>query len=185
MDDAMIIELYWKRDEAAIESSRQKYGAFCRSIALNILDSREDAEECVSDTWLNAWNAMPPQRPNVLIAFFGRITRNLSISRYRREHAKKRDSNLALMLAELEECVPSNDNVECAAESAELSGCINAWLMTLKKEERALFLRRYWYGEGLSELARACGLSAATLASRMYRLRQSLKALLIKEGIAL
>ena len=106
MDDAAIIELYWARDEDAIVQTQQKYGPYCRTIAKNILGVPEDAEECVSDTWHRAWNAMPPQRPDSLGAFLGRIVRNLSISRWRRERAQKRYAGLEEQLSELEDCPP-------------------------------------------------------------------------------
>lgn len=107
MEDAAIVALYWNRDEAAIAETQRKYGSYCQAIAQNILSSREDAEECVSDAWNAAWNAMPPQRPGSLSAFLGRIVRNLSISRWRRDRAQKRYAGLEVLLSELEDCLPA------------------------------------------------------------------------------
>lgn len=182
MDDGAIIALYWSRDEGAIAETQKKYGAYCRTIALNILGSAEDAEECVSDALHNAWNAIPPQRPGSLSAFLGRIVRNLSISRRRHERAGKRYSGLDVMLSELEECLPGPGGVEDAVEGRELTGCIERWLDGLAREDRVVFLRRYWYGDGVQALARAHGVGANQMAKRLQRLRSSLKRQLEQEG---
>ena len=128
MEDAAIVALYWSRDEAAIAETQRKYGAYCRTIAQNILGSWEDAEECVSDAWHRAWNAIPPQRPDSLPAFLGRIVRNLSLSRWRRERAQKRYAGLDAMLSELEDCLPDHRGVEEAVEGRALTSCIERWL---------------------------------------------------------
>jgi len=182
MDDLQIIELFWLRDEAAILESQKKYGDFCRSIAFHILNDPEDTKECVLDTWLRAWDSIPPTRPNFLRAFFGRIVRNLSISRYRREHAQKRFSSMEILLGELEDCIPSVQTTETMAEASELSRIIETWLLSLPREARILFLRRYWNGLPLKTLAKELGISANNLSQRMYRLRLSLKTALEKEG---
>lgn len=182
MDDAAIVELYWARNEDAIVQTQQKYGPYCRAIARNILSSPEDAEECVSDTWYNAWNAMPPQRPDSLSAFLGRIVRNLSISRWRREKAQKRYAGLEAQLSELEDCLPAPAGVEEAVEGKELTALLERWLEGLEQEERVLFLRRYWYGVPVKDLAKVRGMGANQMAKRLLRLRKDLKGFLEREG---
>ena len=184
MDDAAIVKLYWSRDESAIEETDRKYGAYCRTIAQNILSNREDAEECVSDTWHNAWNAMPPKRPGSLPPFLGRIVRNLSISRWRREHAQKRYGGLEGLLSGLEECLPDPCGVEEMAEGRALTRRIELWLEGLSRDDRAVFLQRYWYGQEVQALAKAWGVSPNQMAKRLQRLRKSLKRDLEQEGIA-
>ena len=185
MDDGAIIALYWSRDEGAIAETQRKYGAYCRAIAVNILGSPEDAEECVSDTLHRAWNAIPPQRPVSLPAFLGRIVRNLSISRWRRERAQKRYAGLEVMLSELEECLPDPAGVEEAVEGRALTRRIERWLDGLSREDRAVFLRRYWYGEEVRALAKDWGVGPNQMAKRLQRLRKSLKRELEQEGYAL
>ena len=185
MEDRQIVALYHAREERAIRESEKKYGAYCRRIARNILTLPEDAEECVSDTWLAAWNAMPPQLPQVLSAFFGRIVRNLSISRYRASRAQKRYSGLETLLSELEDCLPSPDTMERQLERLELSRLIGGWLERLSSDDRALFLGRYWYGEPVKNLARRAGLSPNTVSQRLGRLRSKLKQVLEAEGVEL
>ena len=136
MEDSAIIDLYWAREERALSETDTKYGGYCRSIAHNILRNREDTEECVSDTWLHAWNAMPPQRPSILSSFLGRITRNLSFDRCRRQNAEKRGGGaLPLALDELSECVPAPGRVEHALEERELAEAIDRFLRTLPERE--------------------------------------------------
>lgn len=183
MDDEAIVALYWSRDESAITETDRKYGPYCRTIAQNILGSREDAEECVSDTWHSAWNSMPPQRPGSLPAFLGRIVRNLSISRWRREHAQKRYAGLESLLSGLEECLPDPRGVEEVVEGRALTRRIEGWLDGLSRDDRAVFLRRYWYGQEVQVLARAWGVSPNQMAKRLQRLRKSLKHALEQEGI--
>lgn len=182
MEDAAIIALYWSRDESAIAETQQKYGPYCRTIARNILSSREDAEECVNDTWHHAWNAMPPQRPGSLSAFLGRIVRNLSISRWRRERAQKRYAGLEVLLSELEDCLPGPGSVEEAAEGRALTRRVEGWLEGLDREDRAVFLRRYWYGQEVQALARDWGTGPNQMAKRLQRLRKDLKRRLEQEG---
>ncbi len=185
MEDAGIIALYWDRNEQAIAETRDKYGGYCYGIAMNLLGSPEDAEETVSDTWHAAWNAMPPERPDSLRAWLGRVVRNLSLSRWNREHRKKRDPGMTELLSELEDCLPSPVTVEGSVESRELSRALDAWLSKLNREDRRLFLRRYWYGVPLRDLAKEWKTTPARLAQKMLRLRLSLRAALEKEGIDL
>ncbi|MGN0994382.1 MAG: RNA polymerase sigma factor [Butyricicoccus sp.] len=183
MEDLQIISLYWARDERAIHESSVKYGAFCRRISFNILHSGDDADECVNDTWLHAWNAMPPERPSLLSAFLGRITRNLSISRWRAGHAAKRAGGAQLLLDELAECLPGGVETESAFEAREIARVIDRWLDGLSEDDRAFFVRRYWHGESVSDLAAGAELTAQALTKRMFRLRRSLRAYLEQEGV--
>ena len=182
MEDHEIVELYWRRDEEAIRASQAKYGGYCLHIAGGILADRQDAEECVSDTLHSAWNAIPPQRPGSLPAFLGRIVRNLSISRRRRERARKRFSGLDVLLSELEECLPSPGGVEDTVEGRELTGRIEDWLDGLGREDRVIFMRRYWYGDEVQALARAHGVGPNQMSKRLLRLREGLKRELEREG---
>lgn len=185
MDDTGIIALYWDRDEQAIAETDKKYGGACQRIALNILSSPEDAEECVSDTYHAAWNRMPPERPAYLMAWLGRIVRNLSISRFRANQAQKRCQGLQVLLSELEDCLPSPQDVETAMDRKLLGEIISRWLDGLPKTDRVLFLRRYWYGDSVQELARLLGCSPSQMAQRMLRLRRLLRAVLEQEGVHL
>ncbi|MCM1541410.1 MAG: sigma-70 family RNA polymerase sigma factor [Blautia sp.] len=183
MDDLAIIELYHRRDEQAIAESDKKYGSLCRSIALRLLGIREDMEECVNDTWHAAWNRMPPDRPQALGAFLGRLTRNLSISRWRRDHARKRYHGIEVMLSELEDCVPAPGTVEEDWERIQLARAISVWLDSLEEENRRLFIRRYWYGDEVKTLAAERGERANALSQRLLRLRKDLRAFLESEGV--
>jgi len=183
MQDAQIIDLYWNRDERAIVESDRHYGAYCRKIAMNILNSHEDAEECVNDTWHNTWNNIPPQKPNSLAAFFGRIIRNLSISRFRANRAQKRFDGITILLSELDECVPARESVMQEIEGKMLSETIDGWLAQLPKDDRILFVRRYWFGEAVNALAEEYGCSQNQMAQRMMRLRKALKSTLDQGGI--
>jgi RNA polymerase sigma-70 factor (ECF subfamily) len=185
MEDSEIVALYWQRDERAIAETDGKYGLFCRSLARNLLDSPEDAEECVSDTWLEAWNSMPEERPALLRPWLGRAVRMNAIDRWRRAHRQKRFGGVETLVLELEDCVPAPSDPQKALEAAELGRLLETWLQSLGREERRLFLRRYYNGEALKDLAAAEGIPPALLAQRMRRLRLRLKAFLEKEGVTL
>lgn len=185
MEDSQIIDLYWRRDENAIVQTDKKYGVFCHKLAMNILSLHEDAEECVNDTYHQAWNAMPPQRPSGLKAWLGRVVRNISINLWKKNHAQKRYSGLNQILSELEDCIPATSTVEDEIAAKELSKHINRWLAALPEDDRILFMRRYWHGYPLNTLARECGILPRRLAQRMYRLRLSLKKALEKEDVVL
>ena len=183
MDDACIVELYWKRSESAIRESAVKYGDYCRCIAFNILFNREDAEESVNDTWLDAWNNMPPHKPSVLSTFLGKITRRISIDRWRYKHADKRGGGeMPLVLEELEECVSSSADTEKAIEQQEMTAIIRDYLDALSPSERRVFLRRYWYMDSVSAISRDFGFSESKVASLLYRTRQKLRSKLESEG---
>lgn len=185
MDDRQIVDLYWQRDDAAIRETELKYGPFCRGLAYNVLSSHEDAEECVNDTWQKAWDSMPDERPSLLRAWLGKVVRNLALDRWRRDHAQKRYNGLDVMLDELEDCVPASTTVESTVDAMELGRTISKWLRSLPKDDRVLFVRRYWNGEALNALAADQGVPAAKLAQKMYSLRQNLKKVLETEGIVL
>ena len=185
MEDHKIIELYWARSQQAIQESEDKYGLYCRSIARGILDREEDAEECVNDTWFRAWNAMPPQRPNILSAFFGKLTRNLSLDRWRKNRAAKRGgSQVEVALQELEHCLPDHHRPDEELEAGETATLISDFLWKQPELDRRLFMRRYFHLESIDTLARRFGLTESQAKSRLHRTRQKLKAALEKEGIA-
>lgn len=184
MTDEQIIRLYFDRDQAAIAETDRKYGSYCYSIASNLL-GREDSEECVNDTYHAAWTHIPPEVPQSLKAFLGRIVRNLSISRFRRSHAQKRSSGTDVLLSELEDCLPTPQTVETEADSRELSRLISSWLATLSSDDRALFVLRYWHGSAVQDLAEKCGCTPNAVSLRIRRLRKNLKHYLEAKGVSL
>lgn len=183
MKDSEIVELYWQRDERAIGESDHKYGSYCFAIAENILSNASDAEESVNDTWLKAWEAMPPHRPGILSSFLGKICRNLAISRLRLRMAQKRGGgDICLAMEELSGCIPSRCRVEEELDARELAAAINAFLRTLKKEERDVFMARYWYGAPVSLICERSGSKSARIKSMLLRTRRKLAEYLEKEG---
>ncbi len=186
MDDRSIVELYWDRKEQAIKETQRKYGSYCYSIAYQILHNREDADESVNDTYLGAWNSMPPHRPGHLGTFLGKITRNLSLKKWRSKTAAKRGGGLVeLTLEELGDCIPSARNVEEEIEVRELAKVIDAFLRQLPEEDRHLFLCRYWYFESVKDLSRRFGFGESKVKMRLLRTRQKLADYLEQEGISL
>lgn len=185
MEDSRIVQLYWDRDQEAIPATSEKYGSYCGSIARNILGSREDAEECVNDTWLRAWNAMPPQRPGILSAFFGKLTRNLSLDRWRYNRAAKRGGpQVETALEELGECLPAPGRPEDRLEERETADLISRFLREQPQLDRVLFLRRYWYLDSVAALAERFSMNENTVKSRLHRTRLRLKEVLLREGVA-
>lgn len=186
MDDNKIVDLYWERSEAAISESQKKYGRYCHSIAYNILCSHEDAEECVNDTYIKAWNAMPPHRPERLSAFLGKITRNTALDRYVYAKAKKRsDGRTEVVLEEMAECVPDAKTSRCLADELALKEAINGFLRSLPAQKRIIFLRRYWYISSIREIADDYGLKESNVKVTLLRTRKMFKVYLEKEGIEL
>ena len=185
MDDVQIIGLFWERDENAIREADQKYGAYCYAIAFNILSNTEDAKECVNDVWQKTWETIPPNRPKYFRAWLGKVCRNAALNIWHRNHAQKRNHGMDVLLSELEECIPSPLSVEEQIENQAISACINKWLTSLPKEERILFVRRYWFGDSVKQLAKEHGISSEQLAQIMFRLRKDLKKVLEEEGIQL
>ena len=154
MDDSRIVDLYWVRNESAITETASKYGKYCYAIAYNILCDKEDADESVNDTYLGAWNAIPPHRPSVLRTFLGKITRRVSLKKWRDSHRDKRGGNeVSLALDELSECVPSNVTVEDEVIVAELSKALNHFIEDLPVTERRVFICRYWYLDSIEKIS--------------------------------
>ena len=183
-EDQKIIDLYWNRSENAITETAVKYGRYCTSIAYGILKSREDAQECVSDAYLMAWNAIPPRRPADLGTYLGKITRNLSIDRLRTRNRDKRGGGeMPLALEELEEVVVGSDSPENEAIRKELAASMNRFLRELTVQERYVFVRRYWYLDSMADIAKNTGFSGSKVASMLFRLRGRLKKQLIKEEL--
>ena len=183
MEDQKIIDLYWQRSEQAIRETDAKYGGYCYTIAYNILANREDSEESVSDTYLAAWRAMPPKRPGILSSFLGKITRHLSIDRWRRRTAEKRGGGeVVLALEELEDCLSDGLSTEDAVLKKELTVVINRFLDALPEAERNVFLCRYWYVDPVQDIADTLGVSVSKVNSMLYRTRQKLRRVLEKEG---
>ena len=185
MDDKQIIELYFKRDETALSETQDKYGKYCLKIAGNILEDIEDSKECVNDTWIMAWNKIPPLVPVSLKAFLGKVVRDISLSKYRENHAKKRYSAMTVMLDELEECIPSGINIEDQAIKRELIGLVNDFLESIKPDDKAIFVRRYYFGESVKNLAEEIGCSENRMTQRLLKLRRKLKAFAEKGGYEL
>lgn len=186
MDDAAIVELYWRRDERALDETRAKYGAYCRAISLRIVGDSGAADECVNDTWLGAWNAMPPHRPGNLKTFLGKIARNLSLKRRRsRSAAKRGGGEVALSLGELEECVAGRDDVGERLEAEELARTIDAFLSGLPQDDRRMFMCRYWHFDSIADIARRFGFGQSKVKMSLKRTRDKLAAYLEQEGVNL
>jgi RNA polymerase sigma-70 factor (ECF subfamily) len=183
-DDARIVEMFHARDEAAIHESDRKYGKYCHRIAYLILRSDRDAEECVNDTYLGAWESMPPHRPARLSTYLGKITRNLAISRYRRDHAQRRYAGCEACLDEMAECIP-DDTVGEMSEELALRDAINGFLASLPKRIRIVFMRRYWYFCSIEEIARGMDMSESAVKVTLMRTRNKFREYLEKEGITL
>lgn len=185
MDDSAIIDLYWARDEKALEQTDLKYGKLCRTVAFNILRNREDTEECVNDTYLRAWNAMPPNRPGVLSAFLSRITRNLALDTYKAYKADKRGGGqLPIALDELGDCISGAQSIENEMAYRDLVVLLDGFLRQLPEKECCIFLRRYWYVDSTKEIAKRYGMPEGSVKSQLSRTRQKLKKMLEQEGIA-
>lgn len=184
VEDKNIVDLYWDRDENAITETASKYGKYCFSIAFNILENIEDAEECVNDSYLNAWNSMPPHRPTKLSTFVGKITRFVSLKKWRDKHAQKRRSgNVAIAYEELSECIPSNKGIDEALEAQELAKIIDTFLDTLPYAEQKVFICRYWYFDSISAISKQFGFGESKIKSMLHRTRKKLQSKLLEEGV--
>ncbi len=182
MEDRKIIELFFERSEKAIEESEKKYGRYCHSVAYSVLASKEDAEEVVNDTYLRAWNSIPPQKPIKLGAFLARIARNLALDRY---DARRKDrENLALetVLDELADCLPDTEGLSVTDELI-LRGAVDSFLASLETQTRIVFMRRYWYMMPIAKIAQSCGMSESNVKTMLHRTRKSFKEHLEKEGV--
>lgn len=182
MEDSRIIDLFYERSEQAIVELSKKYGAVCNRVAGNILRNSLDAEECVNDAYLGAWNTIPPRRPEPLLTYICQIVRNLSITKYHANTAVKRNSFYDAALDELEECLASMETVETEAAARELSELLDRFLETLDRENRIMFVRRYWYSDSVSSIAEAFHMSSNSVSARLSRIRRKLKKFLQKEG---
>ena len=186
MDDGRIVQLYWERDERAIPATSDKYGGYCTSIAMHILGNQEDAEECVNDTYFNAWNAMPPHRPGILAAFLGKIKRNLSFNRYKHNTADRRGGGeMPAVLEELSDLVSGKDDVEQAFDQKELTQAIDGFLDHLSPKKRSIFIRRYWYTDSISEIAVRHNMRDGAVSMTLNRLRLKLRSYLLERGFEL
>ena len=174
MEDYQIVDLYWARKEKAIDETDKKYGKMLHSLSYSLLSSHEDAEECVNDTYLGAWNTMPSARPMYLGSFLSKITRRLSIDRWRREHREKR-GGVAGVIEELTDCIPDEDTPAREYERGLLRGELNSFLRTLPEEKRAIFVRRYFYAQEIRTIAQEVGVSEANVKIVLHRLREQLK----------
>lgn len=186
MEDDVILDLYWARSESAISETAKKYGSYCLAIANNILQNNEDADECVNDTYRKTWDSVPPKRPAIFRAFLGKIARNLSLNKYKAQRTKKRGGDeIALMYSELEDCIPSNNNVETEYESNLIVGAINSCLLSWDSESRVVFVRRYWYADSIQAIAARFNMSESKVKSMLFRTRNKLKTHLENEGVIL
>lgn len=184
MEDSSIIDLFWQRSSAAIEAAAEKYGAYCRSVANNILHNEQDAEECVNDAYMRAWEQIPPSRPERLAPYLGRITRNLALDRYRRQNAEKRGAGQTeLILSELSEVLSSGPGVEKAVEDQEIVRVLNGFLHSCNEKERGIFVSRYWTMSSVQDIASAYGMSVSAVSSLLYRMRAKLKKTFAREDI--
>ena len=184
MEDEQIVDLYWQRSDLAISETNQKYGRYCHTIAYNICGTDEDAEECVNDTWLRAWNLMPDQRPAILSTFLGCITRNFAINLIKAKNRIKRGGGEAVLaLDELEECIPGGRNPEQALEEKELEKAIGRFVSQLPQPEKTIFVLRYWRVAPIDEIAEKLQFSKGKIKSSLFRTRRKLRDYLQEEGL--
>ncbi len=183
MEDSRIIRLFFERSEQAIDELSRKYGHAVKKTAANILSDPLDVEEVANDTYLKAWNSIPPHNPDPLASYVCRIARNLAINRYHANTAEKRSGSYGLILDEMEECIPSDVRVETEVEAKELTEAINRFLPTLNAEDRFFFVRRYWYADPVSEIAAMADSTPGRVSLRLFRIRGKLKKALLKEGL--
>ena len=186
MEDKEIIKLYLDRNEKAIAATSEKYGSYCKTISVNILKNDEDAEECVNDTYMKTWNAIPPQIPVIFSAFLGKIVRNISFNKYRHNNSQKRGgSEIPLILDELGEIVSGKESVEDEIDKKELLRDINGFLNSISEYKRGIFIRRYWYSDKVSDIAKRYGKSENSVSVELNRIRKKLSDHLLKRGYEL
>ncbi|MBQ9700169.1 MAG: sigma-70 family RNA polymerase sigma factor [Lachnospiraceae bacterium] len=186
MDDSSIVQMYWERNEEAIGKTKEKYGKYCYSIAYGILNNNEDAEESENDTYLGAWDSMPPHKPDVLKTFLGKITRNLSLNKWRDKTAIKRGAGeVGLTLDELTECIPATESIDRAIELKELGQIIDLFLRRIPENERNVFICRYWYFDSIADISKRYGYSVSKVKMMLYRTRKKLQIKLEEEGVIL
>ena len=184
MEDREIVELFGQRDEQALEAAAAKYGSYCRAVARNILSDEQDAEECVNDSYLHAWNSIPPHRPDSLPGFLAKLTRDTALNKWRDARAQKRGGGaVALAYEELADCIPDRHAIDENLALQELAEVIRRFLYTVPETERRVFLCRYWYFDSISAIARQFGFSESKVKSMLHRSRSKLRTTLKKEGI--
>lgn len=183
MEDSQIIDGFFRRDESAITAAQEKYEKRCLAAARHILPDDRDAEECVSDVWLRLWNAIPPERPRSLAAYITTVTRRAALDRYDYNRATQRRSDLTVAFEELEDCLSGPDEAQAAVERQDFGRALNDFLHTLTRQSRTFFVRRYWYGESIREIAESCGAGEEKIKSSLFRTRQRLRKTLEKEGM--
>lgn len=182
MEDEAIIRLFWARDQSAVRETEKSYGARLNGLAYGILKNREDAEESVNDTYLKAWNTIPPQRPVFFFAYLAKICRYLSFGRLDWKNAKKRNAEVVELTAEMESCIP-DEKRNLQAEGEEIGRLVSEFLSRLPKENRLLFLYRYWYADSISDISKRNGMSESNVKIRLYRVRNQLRSFLENEGV--
>lgn len=183
MEDREIVALFFARSERAIEELSRKYGRVCARLAKNILNNEQDAEECVNDAHLAVWNTVPPQEPDPLLTYVCRIVRNLSVKRYHANTAQKRDSSYDVALSELEGCVAQAETPESVLSAHELTRLLDSFLDGLDRDSRVMFVRRYWYADGVGEIAARLGATPGSVSTRLSRVRGKLRDYLKQEGV--
>ena len=183
IDDEKIIEMFFERSEQAIRELDIKYGKICHNLSYNIVNNRQDAEECVNDAYLGAWNAIPPVRPNPLLSYIVKIVRNISLKIYWRKEAAKRNSIYTIAMQEIEACIADQKTVEDEIEARELARIIGEFLDTLTLENRVIFMRRYWFADSYKDIAEFVGLSEKNISVRLTRIREKMKQYLIEREV--
>mgnify|MGYP004497381725 CR=1 FL=1 len=183
IEDEKIVELFFERSEQAIQELDNKFGKVCHRLSYNIVNNRQDAEECVNDAYLGAWNAIPPEKPEPLLTYLCKIVRNISLKKYYRKEAAKRSSTYTIAMEEIEACIADPNTVETEFESRELARIIESFLDTLTAENRVIFIRRYWFSDSCKDIAGLVGLTEKNITVRLTRIRQKLKRYLIEKGV--
>ena len=181
--DEKIIELFFERSEQGIRELDIKYGKVCHKLSYNIVSNRQDAEECVNDAYLGAWNAIPPAKPDPLLTYICKIARNISLKIYYRKEAAKRSSHYTIAMEEIEACIADPNTVEAEIEARELARIIEAFLDTLTFENRVIFMRRYWFADSYKSIAELVGLSEKNISVRLTRIREKMKQYLIEREV--
>ena len=183
MTDDKIIELFFARDEAALKHTAEKYESYCFTIANNILSNAQDSEECVNDTYLAAWRSIPPEKPKALSAYLGKLVRNFALMKYRKERSYKRGGSISDISLELLSLIPDEYDLSEQYSMNRVSLIIDTFLRNIKKNDRMIFVRRYWFGDPISDICRSFGFSEAKVKSSLHRTREKLAEELKKEGV--
>lgn len=183
IDDEKIIEMFFERSEQGLRELDNKYGKICHNLSYNIVSNRQDAEECVNDAYLGAWNAIPPEQPNPLLAYLCKIVRNISLKIYYRKEAAKRSSHYTIAMEEIEAYIADPNTVEAEIEARELARIIESFLDTLTVENRVIFMRRYWFSDSCKDIAEFVGLTEKNISVRLTRIRQKMKEYLAEREV--